>query len=336
MTMQTDRNTARDAFLTLAGWGDAARGLLAGDASFRSYDRLTRGGGTAVLMDAPPPQEDVRPFVRVARHLVGLGYAAPRVLAEDPALGFLLLEDLGDATFTRCLSGGADETALYALAVDLLADLHRRPTAEVLPDGLVPPYDDRRLLDEARLLTDWYMPAVLDAPPADAAVAEYEALWRAAFPAARGVPDTLVLRDFHVDNLLVLDDRTSLARCGLLDFQDAVAGPLTYDLVSLLEDARRDIDPALIAAMKARYLAAVPGLDPDAFVASWAVLAAQRHAKVIGIFTRLARRDGKPVYLPHIARVWRLLTAALSHPVLADLRAWIDRHIPPERRRVPS
>ncbi|KAA5607124.1 phosphotransferase [Roseospira marina] len=332
----SERDDARTAFLGRAGWGDAQRGRLAGDASFRSYDRIARSDDTAVLMDAPPPQEDVRPFTRVARHLRDLGYSAPEILAEDTEHGFLLLEDLGDATFTYCLAAGADEAELYALAVDLLADLHRRPVAATVPEGLVPPYDDRRLLDEAGLLPDWYMAAVLETPLSAEARAEYDAVWRAVFPLARAVPNTLVLRDFHVDNLLVLEDRPAPRRCGLLDFQDAVAGPLTYDLVSLLEDARRDLAPGLVAAMRTRYHAARPGLDRTAFDASWAVLAAQRHAKVIGIFTRLARRDGKPLYLTHIARVWRLLDAALGHPALADVRAWIDRHIPPERRLIPS
>jgi aminoglycoside/choline kinase family phosphotransferase len=330
-----DRDTARTAFLALAGWGDAACAVLADDASFRKYFRLSRADRSAVLMDAPPEHEDTAAFARLARHLTGLGYSAPEVLAEDHVHGFLLLEDLGDETYTRRLAAGADESALYALAVDLLADLHRRPAADVLPSALVPRYDDARLLAEARLLTDWFMPAVLGGTPDADAVADYEARWRTAFPLARAVPDTLVLRDFHVDNLLQVAGRTGLAACGLLDFQDAVAGPVTYDLVSLLEDARRDIDPALVAAMTARYRDAVPGLDPDAFAASWAVLAAQRHAKVIGIFTRLSRRDGKPRYLGHIPRVWRLMEAALAHPALSDVRAWIDRHIPPERRIAP-
>lgn len=333
--MIRDRAAARTAFLSLAGWGDAACAVLADDASFRKYFRLSRADCSVVLMDAPPEHEDTAAFARLARHLTGLGYSAPEILAEDHVHGFLLLEDLGDETYTRRLAAGADESGLYALAVDLLADLHRRPAADVLPSALVPPYDDARLLAEARLLTDWYMPAVLDDAPDAEAVADYEARWHAAFPLARAVPDTLVLRDFHVDNLLRVAGRTGLAACGLLDFQDAVAGPVTYDLVSLLEDARRDIDPALVAAMTARYRDAVPGLDPDAFAASWAVLAAQRHAKVIGIFTRLSRRDGKPRYLGHIPRVWRLMEAALAHPALSDVRAWIDRHIPPERRIAP-
>lgn len=327
----SEREALIGRFLGEAGWGDAARGRLAGDASFRHYDRLRRGSERAVLMDAPPPKEDVRPFVRIARHLLAMGFSAPRLLAVDEANGLLLLEDLGDGTYTRLLAGGHDEAALYGLATDVLAALNARPDA--VPAG-VPAYDDDRLLAEARLLSEWYMPAVGCAPSA-VAQAEYDALWRGLFAVARGVPDTLVLRDFHVDNLMLLD-RPGLKACGLLDFQDAVAGPLTYDLMSLLEDARRDIDPALVAAMQARYLARFPGLDRAAFEASWAVLAAQRHAKVIGIFTRLCRRDGKPLYLGHIPRVWRLLEQACGHPVLRDVKAWLDTHIPRDRRTVPA
>ncbi|MCR6629980.1 MAG: phosphotransferase [Magnetospirillum sp.] len=318
-------------FLAEAGWGEAERGRLAGDASFRHYDRLRRGGECAVLMDAPPPKEDVRPFVRIARHLEKLGYSAPRLLAVDEENGLLLLEDLGDATYTRLLAKGHDEAALYALATDVLADLHAQ--AEAIPAGL-PPYDDERLLTEACLLTDWYLPAV-GRPVSEAARAEYARLWTDLFPLARAVPGTMVLRDFHVDNLMLLE-RPGLKACGLLDFQDAVAGPVTYDLMSLLEDARRDIDAGLIAAMKARYLARFPALDRAVFDASWAVMAAQRHAKVIGIFTRLCKRDGKPVYLDHIPRVWRLLEQACAHPALRDVQQWLDTHIPKEDRTVPT
>lgn len=327
------RDTLRTAFLTRAGWGDARRVVLAGDASFRRYDRLTAADGAkAVLMDAPPPQEDVRPFIRIARHLAALGYSAPRLLAEDVESGFLLLEDLGDATYTRALAEDGDEESLYGLAVDVLADLHGR--ADAIPAGL-PAYDDDRLLTEAGLLTEWYWPAVTGQPCPEELKRQWRDLWHAVLPVARAMPDTLVLRDFHVDNLMRLD-RPGLAGCGLLDFQDAVAGPLTYDLLSLLEDARRDIDPGLVERMVARYLRARPGLDPDAFAASWAVLAAQRHAKVIGIFTRLSRRDGKPAYLVHLPRVWRLLERALRHPALADIARWLDHHLPAESRVVPA
>jgi hypothetical protein len=321
-------------FLQDSSWGAADCRPLAGDASFRRYHRLTLGGRRAVLMDAPPPQEDVRPFLHIAGHLTALGYSAPRVEAADSTAGLLLLEDLGDDTFTRLLAAGADEEVLYRLAVDLLIDLHGRGAA-ALPEGL-PPYDDQRLLREVQVLTEWYYPEVMGAPLPDAARQDYVALWRELLPVARQVPETLVLFDFHVDNLLRLEGRRGVAACGLLDFQDAVAGPLTYDLMSLLEDARRDMDPAMVARLRQRYLEAFPGLERTAFDASWAAMAAQRHSRVIGVFARLNRRDGKPAYLRHIPRVWRLLETALAHPALAALKDWLDRQLPPQRRVAPA
>jgi aminoglycoside/choline kinase family phosphotransferase len=254
------------------------------------------------------------------------------VFAADEAAGLALIEDLGDDTFTRLLVAGADEAALYALAVDLLIDLHRRPAAEAVPEGLSP-YDDKRFLDEAALLTDWFLPA-MDAAPSPAARDRYLALWRGAL-AARAAPETLVLRDYHVDNLMRVAGRTGIAACGLLDFQDAVRGPAAYDFVSLMEDARRDIAEDLRAAMRRRYLAAFPALDAAGFDAACAVLGAQRHAKVIGIFTRLSVRDGKPQYLTHIPRVWRLLERSLAHPALAALRDWFDKGAPRKLRAAP-
>jgi aminoglycoside/choline kinase family phosphotransferase len=321
-------------FLSQAGWAGAARTPLPGDASFRRYHRITLGERRAMLMDAPPPQENVRPFLGLARHLAKLGLSAPAILAEDAELGFLLLEDFGDATFTRQLREGASERKLYEMAVDVLAALHAMPDA--IPEGL-PPYDDERLLAEALLLTDWYMPEILGRPTAAAERDEYRALWAALFPLARRVPETLVLRDYHVDNLMTLEGRQGIAACGLLDFQDAVAGPISYDLVSLVEDARRDLSPGLAEAMVARYLGRMPGLDAKALGTSMAILGAQRHCKVIGIFTRLMRRDGKAQYLVHIPRLWRLVETALSRePALAPIGDWLDRHIPKDVRRTPE
>ena len=328
----TERNAAIARFLERAGWGDAARRKLAADASFRRYERLTGPRGRAVLMDAPPPQENVRPFLKVARHLAALGYSAPGILAEDATVGLLLLEDLGDDTFTRLLAKGADETELYRLAVDLLIDLHRRVEAAVID---LPPYDEERLLFEASLLTDWYMPAI-GRPASPAERDDYLARWRRAFAGLRGETPTLVLRDYHVDNLMRLSGRTGVAACGLLDFQDALLGPAAYDVVSLLEDARRDIAPPLVKSMLDRYLNAFPDMNRNAFLTSYAVLGAQRSAKIVGIFTRLMVRDGKPQYLGHIPRVWRLLDAGLAHPDLADLRDWFDERLPRGVRTVPA
>ena len=329
-----ERAAQIDAFLTACGWADAERAPLAADASFRRYSRLARNGTTTMLMDAPPPQENVRPYLAVARHLRALDFSAPAILGAEEETGLLLIEDFGDGTFTRLLAKGDDERALYAMAIDVLIALHRRFDAAHAP--WLPPYDDTRLLNEAALLVDWYLPAITGQPTPAGLREAYLDLWRGLLPVARAVPDSLVLRDYHVDNLMRIAGRDGLAACGLLDFQDAVLGPVTYDLVSLLEDSRRDIAPDLVKVMYARYCAAFPSLDRAAFDASFVVMGAQRHCKVIGIFTRLCRRDRKPRYLAHIPRLWRLLDGNFRHPVLAPVKAWLDRNIPQELRHIPA
>jgi len=283
--MSAERAEAIGRFLDSAGWRGAGVQPLAGDASFRRYLRVRRNGCGAMLMDAPPAHEDVRPFLAVARHLHALGLSAPGILATDEQEGFLLLEDFGDDTFTRLLAAGTDEATLYRMAVDVLVYLHRLPVGTALPDRL-PRYDTDRLLAEVLLLTDWYAPAVLAAPLAGELRDAYAEAWRAVLEPVAAEPATLVLRDFHVDNLMRLAARDGLAACGLLDFQDAVAGPPAYDLMSLLEDARRDVSPQVKQEMLERYCAARGELDRAAFHRTFTVLAAQRHAKVIAAACR--------------------------------------------------
>ena len=327
-----ERQAAIAGFLATAGWRDVAPAPLAADASFRRYFRLIDGERRAVLMDAPPPHEDVRPYVAVAGMLRGHGLSAPEIFAEDAELGMLLIEDFGDDTYTRLLARGADETRLYTLAIDTLVALQRSVTE---PPAL-PPYDEEALLREAALLVEWYAPAVLGTPLSAELHEEYRALWHELAPLVETDAPTLVLRDYHVDNLMLLEGRNGIQGCGLLDFQDALAGPAGYDLVSLLEDARRDVPPTLREAMTERYLAAFPAIDRGRFRRAAAILAAQRNAKIIGIFTRLWRRDGKPQYLGHIPRVWRLLEADLQEPALSRLAGWLDRHLPLAVRRIPD
>ena len=330
-----DREVLINDFLQTNGWDTAARLSMADDASFRRYERLHQGMRTAVLMDAPSPQENIQPFVNMARHLVALGYSAPRITAENLKDGLLILEDLGDHTFTRVLSETPEREAdMYAMAVDLLIDLHGRPAAESLPPGLAP-YNLELLNQEALLLPDWFMPAITGAPTPAPVRASYLAAWRDSLTQVASHPPTLVLRDFHVDNLMWLANRNGTQACGLLDFQDAVAGPAAYDLMSLLEDARRNIAPDLISNMIGRYLAAFPDLNQDTFRTVFAILAAQRHAKVIGIFTRLSVRDAKSAYLSHIPRVWRLLEASLQHSALDAVATWFAKHVPPNLRITP-
>ncbi|MDA5194574.1 phosphotransferase [Govanella unica] len=337
--MTSLRATLDRAFLDSAGWSRAARVRIAGDASFRHYDRLESADGPAVLMDAAPPREDVRPFVAITRYLESLGLSAPGLIAADVAHGFLLLEDLGDDRYSRVIPREpAMERGLYEAAVDVLVDLHRHPVPGDLAVGngetyVLPRYDDALYGRELQLFTDWYLPALTGTPMTVALRQEFIALWRAALAQLEPGRDVLVLRDYHADNLMWLPDRDGVARVGLLDFQDAVAGHPAYDLVSLLEDARRDVPPALADEMIDHYLGAT-GLDAEAFRRDYAILGAQRNVKIIGIFTRLYARDGKAAYLDLIPRVWGLLDRDLAHPALADLKLWFDRHVPAARRGV--
>lgn len=336
-----DRAQATNSFLAGHNWKPEHRSLLADDASFRSYDRLIDGDRRAVLMNAPPPHEDVRPFIHIANHLKRIGLRSPEIYASDVDLGFLLLEDFGDNTYTRILNSSPDqEQTLYELAVDVLIYLHKLPDSEMIPDNL-----DIYSLDfyqtETQIFTEWYLPHILDQDLPPEAVVSYQAVWRELFEFVLSERRCLVLRDFHVDNLVLLDGSAGLNSCGLLDFQGALLGARTYDLMSLLEDARRDLPDQLVTQLKSRYYAAFPELSApgparNAFDASYAILGAGRHAKVIGIFTRLCFRDAKPDYLVHIPRVWKLLERSLKHPMLGALEDWFDTYVPKHDRVVPQ
>jgi len=321
------RAAACAAFVAAAGRDPAGLAPLAGDASNRRYLRLTDARGRAVVMDAPPERgEDVRPFLGMTEELRARGLSAPAVLAADPRTGFLLLEDLGDALFAK-VAATAGEAALYGVAVDLLAHHLAGPPARIGGQPLAP-YDRATLMAEARLALDWYRPAATGTPTPPEMTAEMEAHLAAALGPAMQDRSALVLRDYHAENLIWLPERPGPARVGLLDYQDALAGHPAYDLVSLIEDARRDTAPDLAGAMVARFLAARPDLAPEAFRAALAALGAQRNLKIVGIFARLCRRDAKPRYLSLIPRVWRHLGRDLAHPELAALAGWVRHALP--------
>ncbi len=327
------RAEARQAFLAAGDWSRAHAAPLSGDASFRRYFRLNGGPAPALLMDAPPPLEDVAPFVQIAEHLGRMGFSAPVIHDQDMDQGFLIIEDFGEATYTRRLAAGASEKALYELATDTLIALHENPDATAID---LPTYDAVMLEKEADILIDWFLPTVTGVPTSLETAKEYRAIWRALYPLADHQPATLVLRDYHVDNLMELPGREGVRACGLLDFQDALVGSPAYDMVSLVADARRDVSPNIRAAMVDAYCAAFPDLDRTAFEAASAMLSAQRHCKIIGIFTRLMVRDSKPVYLKHVPRVWRLLEADLEHPALSSMKQWMNAAIPARYRRSPD
>jgi N-acetylmuramate 1-kinase len=325
------------AFLGRHGYGAACAEPLAQDASFRRYLRLTGGPRLAVLMDAPPP-ENIRPFIRIARHLAGIGVSVPDIFAADEAEGLLLEEDLGDDLLPAYLAppplarGGRGDGELVLLAaVDTLLTIQRAP-----PPPDLPAWDARAMASTAlATLFDWWWPAMFGTTAPSAARQDFAVALEAMLAPIAAGPLCFVHRDFFAGNLLWLPQRSGIRRIGALDFQSAAIGHPAYDLVSLLQDGRRDIPPELAERAMAHYLAARPELDRAAFHAAYAACAAQRHLRIVGQWVRLARRDGRPSYLIHGPRTWRLLQQALHQPAAASLRAAMDRWIPPHRRRDP-
>jgi aminoglycoside/choline kinase family phosphotransferase len=311
-------------FLARNGWAGARIEPLAGDASFRRYFRVVDGSRTAVLMDAPPPREDVRPFVAVAEWLSGVGLSAPEILARDVEGGLLLLADFGSGRLREMLDKDPTrELELYELATDVLVQLHSNPAMQSLsPHGLT------EWLTEVELFIDWYCPALNLAIDRDGFVAA----WRAVLaPVANdGLGPVTVLRDYHAENVMLVAERGGVRHFGLLDFQDAMAGHPAYDLASVLEDARRDVPEAVERAMVDRYLAAT-GHGPEFERAYWA-LAAQRNTRILGVFTRLWKRDDKPHYTAFQPRMWGLLERDLARPGLEPVKRWFDDNIAAEHR----
>ncbi len=321
----TSREKLLTRFLARNGLDGAEVVALADDCSFRRYFRVHAGNTPLVVMDAPPDREDVVPFVTLSRLLNSMGYSAPRILGEDSRDGFLLLDDFGDATYTRAIADGADETELYTRAMDVLIDLHDRPP----PVADVPDYTDRMLLDEVVLFVDWYLVRYRSLGLTPTARDDWLEAWSRSMPVLRASPGTLVLRDYHVDNLMLLGDRDGLAACGLLDFQDAVIGPAAYDVVSLLQDSRRDIADDLVNAMLERYLAARgEHLDRADFMRSYHALGAQRALKVFGIFVRQSLLYGNHQYLVHLPRLERHVAMNLERAGLAPVDRWMSHHAP--------
>jgi tRNA threonylcarbamoyl adenosine modification protein YjeE len=361
LSLRLERFAIIGEFLRHAGWGEPATRIqyLQGDASPRRYARLTKADGTrALLMDSPrrpdgPPirdgkpysaiahlAEDVRAFVAIGGALREAGLSVPRLYAEDLEHGLLLIEDFGDRVFAAEVARGKDQASLWRRATDTLLALQRTPPPAhiALSDGStfsVPEADASVFEIETQLLLDWYWPALHGSTASEAARQNFTTEWQHVFERLFRQPKTWLLRDYHSPNLIALDERESPRDVGIIDFQDAMRGPAAYDLVSLLQDARIDVNPALEASLLDHYIAARrrdPAFDADEFRFAYAALGAQRNTKILGIFARLAMRDGKRQYLAHLPRIWGYLEADLKHDALQPLRAWYDRNLPQSLR----
>ena len=327
-----------ESFLAAHGFAGAVSAPLPGDAGHSRYLRLAGGPRPALLMDGsgaaavglPSAEADLRAFMAIAAHIRGIGLSAPEVIAADPPAGLLLVEDLGEPTHAALLDAGADPLPLYLAAAETLAALHQAPP----PPGLPAWEGEAMARATAATFLEWWWPAAMGQAPAPAEREAFLSAIRAMLAPFEGA-GAFVHRDYFPANLLPLPARPGPAAVGIIDFQDAGHGHPAYDLVSLLQDARRDVDPAVREAATARYLAARPGLDRAAFEAATAAMAAQRHLRVAALWVRLDRRDGKPHYLRHGPRCWRLLDEALRHPATAPLAAFLDEHVPPARRANP-
>lgn len=304
-------------FLTAAGWPDARLDALPGDASFRRYFRVDNKGKSAMLMHAPPPHEDPTPFIAMARYLRDNDLRAPEIFYEETQNGLVLLENFGELLMREAANNAnqEEEAALYRAAIDNLLLLAQKPLANIAA------YNMDEYLREARLFVEYYCPA----RELDVDLAGYDAAWRQALAPllAENAPKVTVLRDYHAENIMLLNDGSQ----GLLDFQDALIGDPAYDLVSLLQDARRDVSVDLRSEMLRYYCDRADKL-PDDFMAHYALTGAQRNAKIVGIFVRLWKRDGKPRYLNLIPRVWRAMERDLEHPALAPVAKWFADNIP--------
>lgn len=320
-------------FLARHGHSETDLEALPSDASSRSYIRLA--GTELLLMEDRADPEGFAAFIRLARHLNNLGLSAPRVIGADPAVGLALIEDFGTATYGKLLGRGHDETKLYELAIDALLHLQSAPRAT---DVTLPTYGMDTLLDEVSIFSEWFVPAfapAIDVPSFDA---EFRGLWRKGLGPVQDAPKTLVLRDFHIDNLMLLEDRAGSAACGLLDFQDGVLGAAEYDLMSLLQDARRDLGAGIEQAMLERYLAGVPAQSgtETAIMRRYHLLAAQRHTRLAGLFPRLNKRDGKVTYLKFLPRVMHQMQTALAAAKLSEISDFLDTTLPGWRFAGPA
>ena len=328
------RNEIKTDFLNKQKLGPIDIIKLKNDASFRSYERIITSNGSFILMDAPPEKEQTLPFIKVANFLRDSDLSAPEIIAQDSNNGFLLLEDFGNESFNNIFSGKSSlsneisEDRIYEKAIDALIYLHKLPSPSIALSN----YDDVTLLKESNLFLDWYVSILNGETLSKDTQEEFNLILKHLLSLSKLFPNVVVLRDYHADNLIWLNERIAHRKVGLLDFQDAVIGSPIYDLVSLLEDARRDVSPALADAMIKRYLQAFPNYSRKDFNTAYAILGLQRNLKIVGIFARQAAKHKNPSYLSMLPRVWRYIHNDLKHPLLLPFKQWLTKVVPTQMK----
>lgn len=326
-----DRAKLRDQFLAKHNIDPLSLEQLPQDASYRVYYKIKNKN--LLLMDAPPNKENIKSYLKVANYLKYNEFSSPDILAEDIAGGFLLIEYLGNNLYTQILEGNPhQEEELYSAAVDVLLKLHKI----LPPDNLIPYYSDDMLMEEADRFIDWYIPILNGEAINKKLREEYQVIWKHLLQYPRYIPETMVHKDYHADNLIWLEKRNGLKRVGILDFQDAVIGSPIYDLVSLLEDARRDVSEEIVSKMINKYIIARDDIIRKDFLASYAILGAQRNLRIIGFCARKSVRDKNNSYLKLLPRVWSYVEKNLKHPLLFPLKAWMDKVISPQVRNTQN
>ncbi len=329
-----NRENLKLEFLNTCNLGKISITKLAADASYRRYERIQNDQQSLILMDAPPEKEKTEPFINVANFLINNGLSAPKIIKSDIKNGFLLLEDFGDYTYSKILSKNSQlinitETELYENAIDSLVHLHSLPYEQ---SGLSN-YDDATLIKESLKFIDWYVTVINGEKLSKSVCEEYVIILKHLISTTKSIPKVVVLRDYHADNLMFLADRSGVCRTGLLDFQDAVIGSAAYDLVSLLEDARRDVNPQLADQLISRYLKSCPHINRKDFQAAYSIFGIQRNLKIVGFCAEQAAKNKNPYYLSLLPRVWRHIDCDLKHPLLLPMKNWLTKVIPTQMKK---
>jgi aminoglycoside/choline kinase family phosphotransferase len=295
---------------------------IVGDAGLRDYFRLSTQDSNYIIMDCPPSYTSVKPFIDVAQFLTQNDFSAPQIINYDTENGFLILQDFGKVSVRDYILGLEEQdlqerTNIYHLSINLLVDLQK-----IAPPSELQNFSNDLMCSELSVFSDYYIPYKKNEKISSAKLEQFIEIWQNILSKQTQTTKSIILRDYHVENMMYLDQEKNIKKLGLLDFQDALVGSPIYDLVSILEDARIDI-PRNFALECIQYYAEQKNLDFNKVLNDYHILGAQRNLRILGVFARKYSRDGNDTYLQYIPRVLKYLEYDLSHPILRPLKDWL-------------